>query len=98
MTFKAPRVFRHANYRLFFFGQLVSLMGTWMQAVALGWLVYRLTHSPFLLGVVSFAQQGPIFFLSPLGGAIADRRDRRSVFIVTQSLAMLFAAGLTVLT
>ncbi len=98
MTFKPPRVFRHANYRLFFCGQLVSLMGTWMQAVALGWLVYRLTHSAFLLGVVSFAQQGPIFFLSPVGGAIADRSDRRTVFIATQSLSMLFAAVLTVVT
>jgi MFS family permease len=98
MNFRTPRVFRHANYRLFFFGQLVSLMGTWMQAVALGWLVYRLTHSPFFLGVVSLAQQGPIFFLSPIGGAIADRHDRRRVFMTTQSLAMLFAATLTILT
>src|ERR1041385_6778435 len=56
-------VFRHRNYRLFFSGQLVSLMGTWMQSVAQAWLVYRLTHSPWLLGVTSFCAQGTVFFI-----------------------------------
>ncbi len=93
-----PRVFRHRNYRIFFAGQLVSLMGTWMQAVALGWLVYRLSNSPLLLGVVTFAAQVPIFFISPFAGAIADRFDRRMVFSITQGLCMVQAAVLTVLT
>jgi MFS family permease len=92
------RVFRHRNYRLFFSGQLVSLMGTWMQSIAQGWLVYALTHSPFLLGVTSFAGQVPVFFVAAFGGMIADRVDRRSMLIVTQSLAMTQAAILATLT
>jgi MFS family permease len=93
-----PRVFRHYNYRLFFAGQLVTLLGTWIQSVALAWLVYRLTHSLILLGVVSFVSQAPIFFITPFAGMIADRNDRRTVFMVTRSLSMLQAAILTVLT
>lgn len=92
------RVFRHRNYRLFFVGQLVSLMGTWMQSVAQGWLVYTLTHSPLLLGLTSFCGQVPVFFVSPFGGTISDRVDRRRMLIVTQSLSMLQAAILAVLT
>ena len=92
------RVFRHRNYRLFFSGQLVSLMGTWMQTVAQAWLVYRLTHSPFLLGFTSFCAQVTVFFMASLGGMIADRVDRRKMLIVTQSLAMVQAAILAVLT
>ena len=92
------RVFRHRNYRLFFSGQLVSLMGTWMQSIAQGWLVYALTHSPFLLGVTSFAGQVPVFFVTAFGGTIADRVDRRRMLIVTQSLATIQAATLAVLT
>jgi MFS family permease len=97
-TSRLPRVFRHRNYRLFFAGQLVSLLGTWMQNVALGWLVFRLSHSPFLLGLVTFLMQAPIFFISPFAGTIADRLDRRWVFVTTQSLCMVQAAILTVLT
>ncbi len=93
-----PRVFRHRNYRLFFLGQAVTLMGTWVQTVALSWLVYRMTHSVFLLGFVSFVSQAPIFFITPFAGMIADRHDRRSVFIVTRALCMIQAAILTVLT
>jgi MFS family permease len=92
------RVFRHRNYRLFFSGQLVSLMGTWMQTVAQAWLVYSLTHSTFLLGVTSFCSMVTVFFMASLGGMIADRVDRRKMLIVTQSLAMLQAALLAVLT
>ncbi len=92
------RVFRHRNYRLFFTGQLVSLMGTWMQSVAQGWLVYTMTHSPFLLGLTSFAGQIPVFFISAFGGTIADRVDRRRMLIVTQSLSMVQAGVLAVLT
>lgn len=92
------RVFRHRNYRLFFSGQLISLMGTWMQSIAQGWLVYTLTHSPFLLGVTSFAGQVPVFFVAAFGGMIADRVDRRRMLLVTQSLAMIQAAILAALT
>ena len=79
-------VFRHRNYRLFFSGQLVSLMGTWMQSVAQGWLVYSLTHSPFLLGLTSFCAQVTVFFMAPFGGMIADRVDRRRMLIMDAEL------------
>jgi len=92
------RAFRHRNYRLFFSGQLVSLMGTWITQVAQGWLVYDLSHSPFLLGLTSFAGQVPVFFITSFGGMVADRVDRRRLLLVTQSLAMLQAAALAVLT
>jgi len=95
---RLPRVFRHRNYRLFYAGQMVTLIGTWVQSVALSWLVYRLTHSPFLLGVVSFASQAPIFFVTPFAGMIADRSDRRSVFMTTRALALVQAAILSVMT
>ncbi len=91
-------VLRHRNYRLFFAGQLVSLMGTWMQSVAQAWLVYRLTHSPFLLGLTSFCAQVTVFFMASFGGMIADRVDRRKMLLVTQSLSMIQAAILAVLT
>jgi hypothetical protein len=67
------RSLRHRNYRLYLTGQLVSVCGTWMQQVALSWLVYRLTGSATLLGAVGFASQIPIFVLSPLGGVVSDR-------------------------
>ena len=95
---RLPRVFRHRNYRLFYAGQGVTLLGAWVQTVALSWLVYRLTHSVFLLGAVTFVSQAPIFFITPFAGMIADRHDRRSVFIVTRALCMAQAAILTVLT
>ncbi len=92
------RALRHRNFQLFFSGQLISLIGTWMDNIAEGWLVYRLTHSAFLLGVATFAGQIPVFLLAPLGGMIADRLDRRKVVIGTQTASMLIAftlAGLT---
>ena len=92
------RVFQHRNYRLFFSGQLVSLMGTWITNVTQGWLVYSLTHSPLLLGVTSFAGSVPIFFFSAFGGAISDRFDRRQMLLVTQSLACAQSAALAILT
>lgn len=91
-------VFQHRNYRLFFAGQLVSLMGTWMQSVAQAWLVYRLTHSPFLLGFTSFCAQVTVFFMAPFGGMIADRMDRRKLLLVTQGLSMIQAGTLAILT
>jgi MFS family permease len=92
------RAFRHRNYRLFFAGQLTSLVGTWMQTVAQSWLVYRLTGSATLLGLVGFASQFPIFLLSPVAGAVADMYPRRRTMIVIQSLMMLLAFPLAVLT
>ena len=91
------RVFRHRNYRLFFTGQLISLMGTWITTVTQGYLVYSLTHSPLMLGVVSFASQVPVFFFSAFGGMIADRFDRRRMLLLTQSLACAESAALAVL-
>ena len=91
-------MFRHRNYRLFFSGQLVSLMGTWITNVTQGWLVYSLTHSPLLLGVTSFAGSVPVFFFSAFGGAISDRFDRRRMLLLTQSLACVESAALAILT
>lgn len=85
------RSLRHRNYRLYFFGQLISLPGNWIQNIALGWLVYRLTDSALLLGVVGFAGQIPSLLLTPLAGVYADRIDRRKVLIVTQTISMLIA-------
>jgi len=92
------KVFRHRNYRLFFSGQLVSLMGTWMQSVAQGWLVYSLTHKASLLGLTSFCAQVTVFFLASFGGVIADRVDRRKMLIWTQALSLAQASVLAVLT
>jgi MFS family permease len=92
------RALRNRNYRLFFFGQGVSVIGTWMQITALGWLVYRLTGDKVLLGVVAFCAQIPVFCLAPLAGVIADRIDRRRLVIATQTLAMIQAAVLGTLT
>jgi MFS family permease len=92
------RAFRYRNYRLFFMGQLTSLVGTWMQTVAQSWLVYRLTGSATLLGVVGFASQFPIFLLSPIAGAVADSYPRRHTMIVVQTSMMLLAFPLAALT
>ncbi len=92
------RALNHRNYRLFISGQLVSLIGTWMQSVAQAWLVYRLTGSPVLLGAVGFAGQIPVFLLAPAGGLFADRHDRRRILLVTQAVSMMLALGLGVLT
>src|SRR5437773_8309550 len=85
------RALRHRNYQLFFGGQLISLTGTWMQSVAQSWLVYRLTGSAALLGLVGFASQIPVLLLAPVGGAIADRYDRRRMLIATQTTSMILA-------
>jgi MFS family permease len=92
------RAFRHRNYRLFFAGQLVSLVGTWTQSVAQTWLIYRLTGSPLWLGTATFCQQAPVFLLATLGGTIADRYPRRGVLVATQSVAMTLAFVLAALT
>lgn len=92
------RALRHRNFRLFFFGQLVSMTGTWMQGMAQMWLVYRLTHSALLLGLVGFAGQAPVLFLGLWGGLVADRGDRRRTLIWTQSAALVQAGILAALT
>jgi MFS family permease len=94
----ALRALRHRNYRLFFSGQLISVTGTWMQTVAESWLVYRLTGSAILLGVVGFASQFPIFLLASIGGAVADRYPRHRILLVTQTAAMCLAFALAGLT
>ena len=91
------RALRYKNYRLFFGGQGISLIGTWMQSVAMSWLVYRLTGKPLLLGIVGFTSQIPAFALAPLAGVLADRWNRRRMLVVTQTLMMLQALILAVL-
>ncbi len=98
MKIDALRALRHPNFRLFFCGQSISLVGTWITRLATAWLVYRLTGSSLLLGVISFAGQIPTFLVAPLAGVWVDRWDRRRVLLVTQVLAAvqsLLLAGLT---
>jgi len=94
------RAFRHRNFRLYFGGQSVSLIGTWVQQIALGWTIYELTHSSLLLGIVSFAGQLPLFVVTPFAGVLVDRWNRHRTLIVTQTLSMLqaFALALVVST
>jgi len=92
------RALGYRNFQLFFGGQLISLIGTWMQNVAQAWLVYRLTGSSVLLGLVSFSGQIPVFLMAPVGGIVADRLPRRRVVIGTQTAAMLLALVLAALT
>jgi MFS family permease len=94
----AWRALRHRNFRLFFGGQTISLIGTWMTRVATGWLVYRLTGSALLLGTVSFAGQIPTFLLAPFAGVWVDRLDRRQVLVWTQTLSMVQSLTLAALT
>jgi MFS family permease len=94
----AVRALRHRNFQLFFSGQLISLIGTWMQNVAQAWLVYRLTGSSLLLGSVGFASQIPVFLLAPLGGTVADRYSRHRIVIGTQVASMTLAFILSALT
>ena len=91
------RALRYRNYRLFFLGQGTSLIGTWMQRIATSWLVYRLTGSAVLLGVVGFVSQIPTFILSPVGGVVADRWNKKTIFFVTQIFALLQALVLAIL-
>jgi MFS family permease len=92
------RSLRYRNFRLYFIGQLVSLSGTWMQAVALSWLVYRMTRSPMALGIVECATLLPMLIFGLAGGWLSDKFDRRKVFLATQMLAMIQAVVLAVLT
>jgi MFS family permease len=94
----AWRALRHRNFRLFFGGQSISLIGTWMTRIATAWLVYRLTKSSLLLGTVSFAGQIPTFLLAPFAGVLVDRMNRRKVLVWTQALAMVQSLALAALT
>src|SRR4051812_10410321 len=92
------RALRHRNFQLFFAGQFISLIGTWMQSVAQSWLVYRLTGSVVLLGMIGFASQIPVFLIAPIGGTVADRYNRHRILVFTQCCAMFFAFVLAFLT
>ena len=92
------RSFRHRDYRLFFTGQFISLVGTWMQQVAQSWLVYRLTGSSLSLGLVGFAAQFPVFLLGMFGGIVADKMNRRTVLLCTQTASLIQAGIMAALT
>jgi len=92
------RALRHRNFQLFFSGQLISLVGTWMDTVAESWLIYRLTGSSILLGTVAFCSQIPVFLFAPLGGTIVDKVNRRNLIVVTQAASMVLAGTLAFLT
>src|SRR4051812_12919024 len=97
MTPRIARALQHRNYRLFFAGQTVSLIGTWITRVATSWLVYRLTGSLLLLGVVSFCGQIPTLLLAPVAGVLTDRWDRHRILVVTQVLSMIQSAALALM-
>ena len=85
------RALRHRNFQLFFSGQLISLIGTWMQSIAESWLVYRLTGSALLLGATAFASQIPVFVVAPLGGIVADRFGATAATVAVASVCILWA-------
>jgi MFS family permease len=91
------RALRHKNYRLFFSGQSISLIGTWMTRIATSWLVYRLTGSALLLGVVGFAGQIPSFLMAPFAGVLVDRWNRHRLLLITQVLALLQSLAMAIL-
>ncbi len=95
---KIARALRHRNYRLFFAGQSVSLLGTWITRVATSWLVYRLTGSELQLGLVGFAGQVPTLVLTPFAGVLVDRMNRHRILVATQVLSLLQSAALAALT
>ena len=94
---RITRALRHRNYRLFFGGQSISLIGTWITRIATSWLVYRLTGSELLLGVVGFCSQIPLLVLAPIAGVLVDRWDRHRILVITQILSALQSAALAVL-
>src|SRR6201995_5722719 len=98
MSSNTFRAFRNRNYALFFTGQSVSQIGTWMQRTGVSWLIYTMTHSPLMLGVAMFASQFPSFVLSLYGGILADRYDRHKMLLCTQSAFLIQALLLAILT
>ena len=98
---RLPKTFRslqHRNFQLYFTGQLISVAGTWMQVVAQAWLVYQLSHSELMLGVVGFAAAIPSLLVSPWGGVVVDRVNKRNLLVITQASAMVLAFILAALT
>src|ERR1700744_814365 len=91
------RAFKSRNYRLYFSGQSISLIGTWMQKTAVSWVIYSLTHSTFMLGVTMFASMFPSFVLSTIGGVISDRYNRYRVLLITQAASLIQALLLAAL-
>src|SRR5512139_2705522 len=92
------RALQHRNFQLYFAGQLISMAGTWMQVVAQAWLVYQLSHSELMLGVVGFAAAIPSLLISPWGGVVVDRVNKRNLLVVTQASSMMLAFILATLT
>lgn len=92
------RAFQYRNYRYYYYGQSISLIGVWVQNIAMGWLVYRLTGSALLLGTITFALQIPSLFITPFAGVLADRWNRRNVIMLTQGFSMIVAFVLAWLT
>src|SRR5690242_8519912 len=95
---RLTRALASRNFRLFFSGQSVSLVGTWITRIATSWLVYRLTGSALLLGIVGFCGQIPTLLLAPVAGVLVDRWDRHRILVVTQALSLLQSAALAALT
>src|SRR5450755_501694 len=97
-TINTFRSFGNRNYALFFSGQSVSLIGTWMQRTGVSWLVYTMTHSTLMLGLTIFASQFPSFLFSLIGGILSDRYNRHKILLLTQTASMIQAVLLAVLT
>src|SRR3984885_6040449 len=95
--FRVFRAFSSRNYRLYFTGQSISLIGTWMQKTAVSWVIYTLTHSTFMLGLTLFCSQFPSFLFSLIGGVVSDRYDRYKVLLATQIASMIQAVLLAAL-
>lgn len=91
------RSLKYRNFRLFAEGQFLSLIGTWLQMVALTWLVYKLTNSAMMLGIIGFVGQIPMFIVAPFAGVFADKWNRHKMLLITQSLALIQALVLTAL-
>src|ERR1700754_4545284 len=91
------RAMQSRNYRLYFYGQSVSLIGTWMQRTAISWVVYTKTHSTFMLGLSLFASQFPSFLLSTMGGVVSDRYHRYRVLLITQIASLIQSLLLAIL-
>src|SRR5437762_2224355 len=98
MFSRVTRALQHRNFRLFFGGQTVSLTGTWITRIATSWLVYRLTGSELLLGVVGFCGQVPTLVFAPFAGVLVDRWDRHRMLVITQALSLVQSFALGVLT
>src|ERR1700735_4063019 len=96
-NFRTFRAFKSRNYRLYFTGQSVSLIGTWMQKTAVSWVVYTLTHSTFMLGLTLFASHFPSFLFSLMGGVVSDRYNRYKVLLTTQVASLIQAVLLAIL-